>query len=412
MVDIKNLPDVNFCETDTTEIQKNAYIVYRAITGRTLAPGNPERLFLETLIALIAQQRVVINYTGKQNLLGCANQDFLDHLGAITETSRLEAGFATTTIKYSIDTALDFAVSILEKSRVAPSDGSLIFETEEYAEIPAGETSIEVSAICTEAGSLGNDYLPGQVNQMVDVVPYISAVENTTITSGGADIEDDESYRDRIHKSPSKFSVAGPGPAYEFWAKTAHQDISDVAVYRESPLDDVEESKINAILDILEIDYSEMTLSDKKIQISNILSSAKVNICPLLTDGALPDPEIIDQVNETLSDKTVRPLTDQVEVTAPEVVSFDLDMTYYVATSDIPVIENIKVQVDAAVSEYLLWQKSKIGRDINPDKLIQLVKNAGAKRVEIVTPVFQVLNTNQVAQPVSVSAIYGGAEDE
>ena len=39
----------------------------------------------------------------------------------------------------------------------------------------------------------------------------------------------------------------------------------------------------------------------------------------------------------------------------------------------------IKTQVAQAVSNYNVWQKEKIGRDITPDVLIQYIMAAGAK---------------------------------
>ena len=44
-----------------------------------------------------------------------------------------------------------------------------------------------------------------------------------------------------------------------------------------------------------------------------------------------------------------------------------------------------------------------MGRDINPDEIIQRLKNAGAKRLEISSPVFTVVGETQVARE---NAIY------
>jgi len=411
-MEIKDLPDVSFCETDADVIESNAIKVFEGITGRTLAPGNPERLFLEGLIALIVQQRAVINTSGKQNLLGYAQDDFLDHLGAITETPRLETNKATTTLRFSMAGSLDFAVGVDAGSRVSSGDGSIIFKTVSYGEISVGEASVDVESVCIVAGSAGNGYLPGQVNRMVDVVPYILTVENTTITAGGADIEGNDEYRDRIHKSPSKFSVAGPGPAYEYWAKTAHQDIIDVAVFRDDPLGALLEVQLESILTVLGIGHAEMTLGEKRIRVGTELSPSRVNVFPLLKNGEIPDSEILGLVNGILTDKKVRPLTDHVVVAVPVVVSYDLEFTYFVSSGDIPAIASIQANVAKAVAEYLIWQRSKIKRDINPDKLTQLVKNAGAKRLEIASPAFQTLTEGQVAHEATVSVNYGGAENE
>jgi hypothetical protein len=59
------LPSIAFCETDPAAIEAAIIASYEEITERQLYPGNPERLFLEALAYLIAQQNFLIDYTGK-----------------------------------------------------------------------------------------------------------------------------------------------------------------------------------------------------------------------------------------------------------------------------------------------------------------------------------------------------------
>ncbi|MGL5435986.1 MAG: hypothetical protein ACRDBO_11385 [Lachnospiraceae bacterium] len=66
----------------------------------------------------------------------------------------------------------------------------------------------------------------------------------------------------------------------------------------------------------------------------------------------------------------------------------------------------------AAVSQYKLWQRIKMGRDINPDELLKLIVAAGAKRAEILTPGFQVIDSEAVAGLNQEIVIYGGLEDD
>lgn len=412
-MNISNLPEVTFCELDADQIQKEAFAVYEAITGRTLSPGNPERLFLESLILVIVQQRAVIDKAGKMNLLAYGEGYFLDHMGLFGDTPRIDSVLgASTSLKFSMEEAIDVAVSVPSGTKATSEDGSIVFATTEYAEITPGLVSVEVDAVCTEDGAVGNGFLAGQINKLVDNVPGITAVENTTLTSGGTDVEDDDSYRDRIHRSPSKYSTAGPSGAYDFWARTAHPDIVDVAVYRENPLAAIPETSLDAIMDVLDLDREGLSLEEKQISVGNTLSPSLVNVNPLLEDGQLPSVEIIGLVDEILSSTSIRPLTDRVRVAAPEVVAYDLDFTYYVSTGDIPAIASIQTKVAQAVLEYRAWQRGKIRRDINPDELIRLVKNAGAKRLEVRSPAFTVLGTGQVAHENTISVVYGGAENE
>ncbi|WP_279061049.1 hypothetical protein [Bilophila wadsworthia] len=61
---------------------------------------------------------------------------------------------------------------------------------------------------------------------------------------------------------------------------------------------------------------------------------------------------------------------------------------------------------------FRLWQRSKPGRDINPTRLISLVERAGAKRVELESPVFTPLGKVAVARETAVELLFGGLEDD
>ena len=52
-----------------------------------------------------------------------------------------------------------------------------------------------------------------------------------------------------------------------------------------------------------------------------------------------------------------------------------------------------------------------MGRDINPDELIKLLKLAGVKRVVLRSPTFRVLDFNEIAENTSVTSNYLGVEN-
>ncbi len=66
------LDDISFAETDPATIEREIITLYETLTGRSLAKGDPVRLFLESIALVIIQQRTLIDYTGKQNLLAYA----------------------------------------------------------------------------------------------------------------------------------------------------------------------------------------------------------------------------------------------------------------------------------------------------------------------------------------------------
>ena len=96
----------------------------------------------------------------------------------------------------------------------------------------------------------------------------------------------------------------------------------------------------------------------------------------------------------------------------PEAVEFSIDLTYYINRSDQAKAVTIQENVKKAVAEYTTWQTSEIGRDINPDELVQRIKAAGAKRVELTAPTFAVVGETQVAKCTASAADNGGLEDD
>ena len=71
-----------------------------------------------------------------------------------------------------------------------------------------------------------------------------------------------------------------------------------------------------------------------------------------------------------------------------------------------------------AVDEFNAWQCAKLGRDINPSRLINLLMQAGIKRVDLKAPAFTVLRDGgdktvpQTAALGTVTITNGGYEDE
>ena len=65
-----------------------------------------------------------------------------------------------------------------------------------------------------------------------------------------------------------------------------------------------------------------------------------------------------------------------------------------------------------AVDDYVLWQCTRMGRDINPDMLRHKVISAGAKRIEISSPEFTVVAPGSVPSLTEMTVIYGGLEND
>lgn len=369
---LAGLPEIQFCETAVDSIESAVITTYEAITGRTLAQGDPVRLFLQSIAMIIVQQRVLIDSSAKQNLLAYSKENYLDHIGAMVGVERLNASAAQTTLRFTLSVAQPQVVTIPTGIRVT-TENNIVFATTSAVDIPVGNISVEVPAVCLIQGTRGNGYVAGQINKFVDPLPWVQSVSNTNTSAGGADVEGDDSLRERIHQAPESFSVAGPDGAYEFWAKTTSQLIVDVAVYSPSP--------------------------------------GVVEIRPLLAGGDLPSAEILTKVNAICNDRKIRPLTDRVTVLAPEIVNYDIAARYYIDRANATTSMAIQMAVNKAAADFVTWQKSKIGRDINPTEFVYRLRAAGASRVEVDAPTFASVARHQVAVAKNILVTFGGLAD-
>ena len=375
--ELRRLDDVNFTDTDAQLIERRIIDDYQKIAKTVLYPGDPIRLFLSTLAYRIAQERSIYNIAARQTLLRYATGNHLDHIGAMMATYRRSESFCGCVVEFSINQKLTFDVIIPAGTRIT-SDGQSIFATLNEIKITAGSLSEIVNVQCLTAGSKYNNIDIGQIINFVDPIAYVTAVKNITPTSGGADIENDNSYRERIALAPEKFSVAGPKLAYRYHALSAHQNIIDVAVERTLP--------------------------------------GIVRVSVLLTDGIIPDsnsPEIT-AVKTILNDDEIRPLTDTVDVEPAVAVQQDYSITWYLSDVNLSLQSTIAQNIERAIAEYETWQRTKLGRDINPDELIHRCKEAGAKRITISGMNYKTLENNQVCSFVANNnrIKFGGTESE
>ncbi|WP_404427313.1 baseplate J/gp47 family protein [Ureibacillus chungkukjangi] len=378
-LNLKDLPEVTFVETDANKILNDMISGYEAAyfqqTGKIkkLYPGDPIRIFLYSQALRELQLRVILNDTAKQNLLKYARGEVLQNLGAFFRTDKLAAESARVLMKFNLSAARPTNEIIPSGTRVSPGN-EIYFTVIEDTVIPAGVTFVEVLTQCVQTGTIGNDFTPGQINILVDPLPYNATVENIETSSGGIEAENDDNYRNRIHLAPEGFSTAGPEGAYEYFVRQFSPLISDVKIF--SPSDGV------------------------------------VDIRVLLQNGEIPNQTLLDGLLSYMSDKSRRPLTDKVQVGAPEIIQYDLDVVYYLRSSDISVEQDMRARVEHSVDEYTMWQRSKIGRDINPSELTAKTILAGAKRIEISSPNHTVLSDIQVAVVNIKSVSFGGFEDE
>lgn len=377
---IENLPDVSFIDGMTLDNMKaNMRTWYRdkyreTHNGAELTIKSGERtdLMLNAAATQLYQLALYVDRSGKLNLLKYAYDEFLDNIAALKGITRKPATAAVVTMRFSLEAAMASAVPIPAGTRVKVDD--IYFATDEYAEIPIGDTYIDINCTCQTIGEDGNGYTPGEITTLSDNVAYIDSVVNTTTSDGGADIEDDEDLAERVYYAPGSYSTAGSEESYEYHVRAYSAEIGSIVI--KTP------------------------------------QASEVDIYVLMEDGSLPSAAFLSGLESYLSGADKRPITDLVDAKAPSTTSFNVDFTYYINESDSAQATIIQGEVTQAVNDYVAWQTGTIGLDINPSELVRRVMDAGAKRVVVTSPAHTVVADTAVARLGTKTVNYGGLESD
>lgn len=363
---------MNFVTIDDETIRSELLSSFETATGISLIEGDARRIFLEQFAIPLVALYNAINTTGRNNLLQYASGDYLDGIGArwgeLGERLPAQKSFATALFTLSAVQSAD--ITIPAGTRVTTTDNNLFFAVSEDLTISAGDTTGSVTIEALETGISYNGLTSGLINKIVDPVAYVLSVSNTTTSQGGADIETDEDYRARLQIVASAPSTAGSIESYKFWALKADSTIVDVSV--------------------------------------TTPSAGTVTLTALLENGTVPDSTMITKITNFLTDK--RPLTDNLTVQAPTATNYTIVFTYYIDIANSAQATTIQTAVTNAVNEYVAWQQSALGKDINPDELRKRVLNAGANRTVVTTPAYTTLALDKYAHNTAITITYGGVE--
>ncbi len=372
MSDTRTFPDVEFVETDTEKIAAGIVASFEDKYQRSLPKGDPIYQFLMWEASLISQERSIINIAAKRNLPRYADGEYLDSLAEIFYgVYRQGAAPASVTMKFTLSGPQEEKTVIPAGTRVT-ADGDVFFSTLEELSILAGATEGTVMAECTTEGTAGNGYAVGAINRLVDQVPFVASVENTTPSAGGTDEETDAELYDRLRESNEGFSTTGTAGAYKYHVKQHNPAVTDVVITEPSP--------------------------------------GKTGIVMLMDDG-IPSDEEIKEMKDHLYNEDIRALTDDVEVSKPTAVNFKIDLTYYGNNGETAGGQELKDAVKAAVDGYVRWQTTGLGRRINPSRLIAAVINAGAARVTVTEPQERALEATECAVMEGDAELTYGGED-
>lgn len=374
--------EYKFIPTDPEDIIIWLTSMYEEIMGTTVKPASPEELFIHWMADAIVLERVMTNYTANQNIPSRAVGENLDAMAELFYAKeRPKAKAATCTVRFTISEPQTFAVMIPKGTRVTDARKTLVWETTVDAYVRPGDVYADEKVQCQRPGKVGNGYAVGQINSLIDPFAYSVACENLTESDGGADAATDEEFYELLRLSMDGYSCAGARGGYIYFAKQVSTEIIDVIAASPMP--------------------------------------AMVKLYVLMNDGTPATEEMKERVLEACSADDVRPMTDLVSVEDPEIVDYRVRLTYY-TQEDSPVsAEELAAAVSAKVEEYTAWQCAKLGRDINPSRLISMLMETGIKRVDLTEPAFTPLKDGggtdapQLARLAGTPEIInGGYEDD
>lgn len=418
----------DYLNYDTEQHRVDYLTALELAMGEPIYPGNELRIFVEALVAINSQAAAAVDDAIKQSRLRYARGEKLDDIGDDRGVIRSQASSARAVFRFSIEEPARTNIIIPQGLRITGLDCTTFFAVPSNRVLEAGKTSIDIECIATVPGEQAN-YIPaGAFNAIVDVsmLPEyrLFKVENIEQSHGGEDIEDDEVYRQRIRQFPNQLSTAGPAKAYKYWAMTADETITDVLVQegeetvtRKASVYDKHAffngrllSKISfdkeGSYEVLEDDLIDFTCTGEEEEVTATITrglDGVVKLIPICKGGTIPSEEILQKVYDAVTQPDIKPLTDYVVVEAPEPVSYDIEFKYYCFASDEgAVVKNVEGE-NGAIQRYVAWQDEALNRGLNPDMLERLVLGAefdenrqGAYRVDIVKPVFDSLEKNQV----------------
>jgi phage-related baseplate assembly protein len=169
--------------------------------------------------------------------------------------------------------------------------------------------------------------------------------------------EDEESLKLRIQEAFDGLSVAGPGAAYEFFARSAHGQVADARAASPAP--------------------------------------CEVVIAVLSTEGdGTADQALLDAITAALRHEDIRPIGDLVTVQSAEVIPYEIVAEIYVPPGpESSIISDAAIQRAQDETE----KKRPLGRGIYRSKLDAVLHAEGVIKVNLIEPSTDIVLTSQQA---------------
>ncbi len=357
-----NKADVKIVHDDVKRILADSIADYEKRTGKTLQPAHIERSIIQTYAYRELLIRKGINEAFLQTFPQFATRLALDLCGEPFGCYRLRDKAARCILRFTINE--EHTSILIPKGTKVTVTPDLYFSTLTDDVITPLISYVEVEAEANLLGTVGNGWEIGRVKQLQSTLNTDKTVTVTNIdtTSGGIAEEDDEAYRERILAAPEAFSTCGSIAAYQFYTRSVSQEIVDVKV-------------ING-------------------------GGGKVYIYPLTVNG-LPDSRLKKAIQDYLSPEHRRPLCDVVSVKDPTVRNYQIlaELTLLDGHRE----DVVKTKARDALLDYLSKRTKRLGMDVVPSALMQVLRVEGVYDVVIRQPTKMVISPTDWANCTQVT---------
>lgn len=328
--------EIHYLTYDPDEIWETMIENYVEAGGDILYPGDEKEMLLRAVQADLVQVFAGVDNALRMQTLRYAVGEYLDLLGEQKGCERIQSAAATATV--IITTNATGIEGTLAAGTSMTADGKVYYQLSEDVELTGYQENVNATIQASKAGEDGNGLAAGVQLVLAKTNRAVNSIVAATEATGGQNAEDDDTYRERIREYGFTAVTTGPATQYEALAKSVSSLILDAKAIYAGP---------------------------GTVEIYLILSTQT---------GA---EAIIQSVINTCSDIDKRPLTDHVSVYQAIDIPYVLNVQY-----TYPSDTSISDAVAEAVSEYQNWQDHTIGQAFNPDKLMALIYQAGATRVE------------------------------
>lgn len=346
---------INIIDFDEDSVMEGAIEEYESESGESLYAGDERRMIINSFVYVAKILASKANYMANQYFPQFQDEQYLTITGESKGVTRLPASYALVKVRFTVSSALPSEITVPKGTKVT-ADGVIYFKTVEDTVITSDEGYADISCQATVPGEIGV-YEAGTIVTLVDNINYVVSVNNIEKSTNGSNIEDLESFRERILLKPNNYNTCGSIEAYKYLAKEADNSVGSVSV---------------------------------------VTDASNVFVTILCKDGSIPNQALIDKVEDYLSEDTKRPSTDHVIVQAPTSVYYGISLSYKISSKQSSETETIKSEVNKAVNQFINNLK-KLNEPVNPDELRKCVYIAGAATCVITSPEYISISESEVA---------------